>query len=61
MTEQGAIKTMRNFIDRQGDKIRDMEGSIAWRNGYGAALDNMSKVLDALAEKSLPTAERGGS
>lgn len=42
------IETLRTFIDRQGDKLRTMKGSISWRNGYGAALDNITKVLDAL-------------
>lgn len=56
MTENEATRTMREFIRRQGDKLRTIEGSIAWRNGYGAALDSMSRVLDALEEPGAITA-----
>jgi hypothetical protein len=46
---------IREFIHRQGEKLRTIEGSIAWRNGYGAALDAMTRVLDAVPAQ--PVAE----
>lgn len=48
MSELEAIRAMRNFINRQRQKLSTMESAVLWQHGYIEALKNMTKVLDAL-------------
>jgi hypothetical protein len=39
---------VRQFIERQQEKLTTTEGAVDWRSGYMAALNNLAMVLDAL-------------
>jgi hypothetical protein len=61
MPETNAVRTMRNFIERQREKLLTIEAAALWRHGYVEALDNMTKVLAALTAGQPTPADDGGT